>query len=83
MKPRYAVLWCGNDEVESGRLEPHPGGFELHGRNSEVSVPFADVTDATIARGADQRLRGLPVLALLLRGGASLRIASLDRKSVV
>ena len=78
MKPRYAVLWCGSDEVESGRLEPHADSFDLRGRNGGLSVAFADVTASAIARGADERLRGLPVLALLLRGGASLRIASLE-----
>jgi len=72
------VVWCGSDEVESGRLEPHADGFELRGRNRGLSVAFADVAEAAIARGADDRLRGLPVLALLLRGGAYVRIASLE-----
>jgi hypothetical protein len=83
MKPRYAVLWCSRDEVESGRLEPHADGFELSGRAGALSLRFADVTDAAIARGQDQRLRGLPVLALLLCGGASVRIASLEGAGVL
>lgn len=77
-EPRYAVLWCGEGEVESGRLEPLADRFEVRGRSGGLSIPFADVSGATIARGREQRLRGLPVLALVLRDGARLRIASLE-----
>jgi hypothetical protein len=78
VKANYAVLWCGDAEVESGRLERRADGFELRGRNHALAVTFTDVAGAAIARGSDQRLRGLPVLALLLRGGTALRIASLE-----
>ncbi|HEY3185707.1 MAG TPA: hypothetical protein VGJ77_22875 [Gaiellaceae bacterium] len=78
MKATYAVLWCGGEAVESGRLEPRTEGLELRGRNRALSIDFTEVTGAAIARGADQRLRGLPVLSLLLRGGTALRIASLE-----
>jgi hypothetical protein len=78
VKATYAVLWCGGEAVESGRLEPRAEGLELRGRNRALSIRFADVAQVAIARGSDQRLRGLPVLSLLLRGGAALRIASLE-----
>lgn len=78
MKQRYAVLWCSDEEVETGRLEPHDDGFDLHGRHDRLSVPFAEVVRSAIARGSGDRLRGLPVLALRLRRGTYLRIASLE-----
>jgi hypothetical protein len=78
MRPRYAVLWCTGEDVESGRLEARADGFDFEGRTGGCAIRFADVTGAAIARGRDQRLRGLPVLALLLRGGAAVRIASLE-----
>jgi hypothetical protein len=83
MRSRYAVLWCSADAVEPGRLELTPGGFELRGRGAAVSVLFADLRAAAIARGRGDRLRGLPVLALHTHAGAYLRIASLEGSGVL
>ena len=47
-------------------------------RERRLSIPFGELTGASIARGHAERLRGLPVLMLQLRGGAALRIASLE-----
>jgi hypothetical protein len=78
MKRTYAVVWGTSGEFGPGRLEPLDDRFELHGRDRRLSIPFLDVVSASIARGHAERLRGLPVLALDLAGGASVRIASLE-----
>ncbi|HEY2936104.1 MAG TPA: hypothetical protein VGJ25_05865 [Gaiellaceae bacterium] len=78
MKRSYAVVWSSNADVSAGRLEPLADRFELYGRERRLSVPFANLTSASIARRRDDRLLGLPVLALALRGCPPLRIASLE-----
>jgi hypothetical protein len=77
-KRTYAVVWSSNGATLSGRLEILLDRFELHGRERPLSIPYAELTSASIARSEHDRLRGLPVLALVLRGGAALRIASLE-----
>ncbi len=67
----------------SGGLTVQPEGFELHGRDQHVSVPFSDVSEASIARASHDRLRGLPVLMLLMAAGGQLRIASLEGLGVL
>jgi hypothetical protein len=78
MKRDYAVLWSDNGDAASGRLEPLADRFELHGRSRHLSVPFCELTSASIARGREDRLVGMPVLVLRLGGGPPLRIASLE-----
>jgi hypothetical protein len=78
MKRNYAVVWSRNGDTRAGRLEPFPDRFELHGRERRLAVPFAEVTAASIARRPAERLLGLPVLALVVRDGPPLRIASLE-----
>ena len=78
MKRDYAVVWSSNGDLSSGRLELLGDRFELYGRNRRRSVRFQDLTSVSIARGRDDRLLGLPVLALSLREGPPLRIASLE-----
>jgi hypothetical protein len=75
---RYAVLWSGCGSDGSGRLDVLADRFELHGRTTLLTVAFAEVDRVAIARGADDRLRGLPVLSLDCRGVGDLRIASLE-----
>jgi hypothetical protein len=75
---RYAVLWSGCGCDGSGRLEVFADRFELHGKTALLTVPFGEVVRVAIARGADDRLRGLPVLSLDYGGVGDLRIASLE-----
>jgi hypothetical protein len=75
---RYAVVWSDGTAACTGRLEVHANHVELHGRDTALVVPLADVAEATIERAPADRLRGLPVLALRRRDGSHLRIASLD-----
>jgi hypothetical protein len=84
MKRSYAVLWSTNGDTGPGRLDPLEDRFELHGRNRRLSIPFADLVGAAIARGQKDRLHGLPVLALALRDGRpTVRIASLEGSGVL
>jgi hypothetical protein len=78
MKRNYAVVWSRNGDTRAGRLEPFPDRFELHGRERRLAIRFAEVTSATIARRPSERLLGLPVLALGVADGPTLRIASLE-----
>jgi len=75
----YAVLWSGREgSIGSGRLELIADRVELSSGSELVTLPLQDVTEARIARGAGDRLRGLPVLALTCVGDEPFRIASLE-----
>jgi hypothetical protein len=78
MKQNYAVAWSSNGTPRAGRLEPFADRFELFGRERRISIRFTDLAAASIVRGRTERLLGLPVLALSLRDGAAIRIASLE-----
>jgi hypothetical protein len=78
MKRSYAVVWSDNGTTDPGRLEFLRDSFELHGRDRLLSIPFAELIGASIARSNGDRLRGLPALALTRRTGTLLRIASLE-----
>src|SRR5581483_7499460 len=64
MSRTYAVVWSENGSTASGRLDAFGDRFELDTRTQHVSIPFAEVEDASIERGRASRLRGLPVLQL-------------------
>lgn len=83
MKRSYAVVWSDGDKLGSGRLEACGDRFELHGREAHVSIPFADVAGASIARKQVDRLRGLPVLLLRRGDREPVRIASLEGPGVL
>jgi hypothetical protein len=78
MKQAYAVVWSENGSVTSGRLDSLGDRFELTGRGQHLSIPFAELRSASIARGASDRLHGLPVLELARDGRPPVRIASLE-----
>jgi hypothetical protein len=78
MKLSYAVAWSSNGTAGAGRLEPFADRFELFGRGPRISIRFADLVGVSIGRGRAERLLGLPVLALSLRNGGAIRIASLE-----
>jgi hypothetical protein len=83
MSRTYAVVWSDNGSTASGRLDAVPEGLELRGRDLSMSIRFAELTGATIARGRSDRLRGLPVLELDRSKGAPVRIASLEGTSAL
>jgi hypothetical protein len=74
----YAVAWSSDGESGSGRLELRDDRLELHGRGRGRSIALSELVGVSIARGKRDRLHGLPVLALALRGAAPMRIASLE-----
>ena len=79
VRRNYAVLWSGCEgAIGSGRLELVADRVELSSKGALVSLPLGEVTGVRIARGAEDRLRGLPVLALECARGGVLRIASLE-----
>ena len=80
---RYAVVWSDGAAAQTGRLEAYANRLELHGRDTAVVVPLAEIAEAAIERGPADRLRGLPVLALRRRDGSRLCVASLDGPGVL
>jgi hypothetical protein len=83
MKQAYAVLWSENGTFASGRLDSLADAFELAGRGQRLTIPFAELRGASIARGRKDRLHGLPVLELVRDGRPPLRIASLEGAGVL
>ena len=83
MKRSYAVVWSDGDTLGSGRLDACGDRFELHGRDTQVSIPFSEVAGASIARRHVDRLRGLPVLLLRRSDREPVRIASLEGPGVL
>jgi hypothetical protein len=78
MRPSYAVVWQRNGEdAVSGGLRCDRHGLHFSGRQS-LHVPLAHIRQLSIRRGPAERLRGLPVIALLLAEGKTLRVASLE-----
>jgi hypothetical protein len=78
MKQAYAVIWSENGSLTSGRLDSLGDRFELAGRGQRLSILFAELRRASIARGSNDRLHGLPVLELDREDRPRLRIASLE-----
>jgi hypothetical protein len=78
MNRSYAVVWSDNGVERSGRLELLQNGFELFGRGRRLRILFSELIATAIGRNQDDRLHGLPVLALTLREGPPVRIASLE-----
>jgi hypothetical protein len=78
MATGHAIMWESGDGAGPGRLDPHADRFELHGRDRHLSIPFAEITGASIGRGLDERLLGMPVLVLRRSERPSIRIASLE-----
>ena len=71
-------MWESGDGAGPGRLDLHADRFELHGRARHLSIPFAEITGASIGRARADRLLGMPVLVLRRDGEPPVRIASLE-----
>jgi hypothetical protein len=78
MAQGHAIMWDSGDSAGPGRLDTHADRFELHGRARDVSILFAEITAASIGRGRDERLLGMPVLVLRRNEKPAIRIASLE-----
>jgi hypothetical protein len=82
MRRSYAVVWENGAGVDSGRLELGLDALQLVGREHLLSVPYAGLADVRIARGPQERIRGLPVL-VLRRPEGDIRVASLEGAGIL
>ena len=72
------MVWSEDGGTASGRLDPFSDRFLLEGREQRLSIRFADLLGASIERGLNDRLHGLPVLELDRAARPPVRIASLE-----
>ena len=79
MNRRYAVIWKLDGRLRAGSLDVVDDRLVLRGRGRTASIPLARVAHSTIERRPAMRLKGLPVLTMVLVDGGVLRVASLER----
>lgn len=77
MKSAFPVLWVWRDDPYAGRLELDGARVTLTARDRALSFPVGLVSELEVRRGASQRVRRLPVLALRMASGDVVRVASL------
>jgi hypothetical protein len=77
MRRSTPAIWALHGQVHTGSFELRDRQLHLTGRRHTFSAPLSSIQDSTIERGPADRLRGLPVLTLLLADGEKLRLASL------
>jgi hypothetical protein len=78
MRFTLPVIWSRDDVTRAGRLDAAGGRLTLSAREETFAFASGSIVSFTIDRAPRERLRGLPVLRLLLNDGQVLRIASLD-----
>jgi hypothetical protein len=71
------VVWNVGDATYTGRLQLGDDGLTLTAKGHTLSLSGVSIASLRIERTPGQRLRGLPVLRLLLEGGVDVRLASL------
>lgn len=76
MAATYPVVWELAGETYTGALELRQGRVSLSGVDRVLSFCAESLAHADIERDPADRLRGLPVIRLVLREGEELRIAS-------
>jgi hypothetical protein len=79
----YAALWSCNHAVYAGKaaLEGRSlllTGVDRGGREARERLELGEVVAVQVARGAQERLEGRPVLVLTMSHGPPLRLACLD-----
>lgn len=72
----YPVVWELDGETFAGGLELRQGRVTLTGVDRVLSFCSGSVVHADIERDPADRIRGLPVIRIVLREGEQLRIAS-------
>jgi hypothetical protein len=83
MKGTVAVLWSLHGPVHSGSLEAFSDRLELRTRGRTCSIPLGSIAACSIERGPSVRMKGLPVLRVVLAQGDVIRIASLEGMGVL
>jgi hypothetical protein len=71
------VVWNVNDATYAGGLQLTDDRVTLTSKSHTLSFSGVSIASLGIERSPSQRLRGLPVLRLLLEGGVDVRVASL------
>ena len=77
MAQTYPVVWELDGETYTGGLELRQGRVTLTGVDRVLSFCAGSVEHADIEREPSDRIRGLPVIRIVLREGERLRIASI------
>jgi len=77
MELQLPVIWTLHGTTSPGRLDVSHGRLALTSRGRAFAFPFAAIAASMIERGPARRLRGLPVLSLLLVGGEMVTVASM------
>jgi hypothetical protein len=77
MKFELPVIWAFHGTTFTGKLELSGGRLILSSRRRTLAFLVGRVVALAIDRSAASRLRGLPVLSLLLPGGDMVHVASL------
>jgi len=77
MSRTFPVLWTMGEDPVTGMLRLEQGRITLVARERTLSFPVDVVSQIEVLREPAQRLRRMPVIALEMSSGASVRIASL------
>jgi hypothetical protein len=77
MDIQLPVIWKMQGTTSAGRLDLSRGRLVLTSRGRALDFPLGSVAASTIERGAARRLRGLPVLSLVLDTGETVSVASM------
>lgn len=77
MSSGFPVLWTLNSAPCVGLAEVDAQRVILTSRHRSFSFPLESVGKLDVLRGAAERVRGLPVLAVTLVSGDVVRVASL------
>jgi hypothetical protein len=84
MKRSYAIIWSRSDErVYAGRLEIGETAVRILGaaaqrRARAEEIPLSEIVAVTPVRRRSDRLRHLPTIAVRLREGAPIFVATVD-----
>ena len=77
MRFQLPVIWTVDGATHAGRIELADDRVKLTSKTDVVSFDPSSVEAFAIERAPEQRLRGLPVLAVRLGGGEVIRVASM------
>jgi hypothetical protein len=78
MAATYPVVWMLDGETYTGGLELRSGRVTLTGVDRVLSFCAGSVAHAEIERDPSDRIRGLPVLRIVLHEGEELSVASVS-----
>jgi len=77
MELQLPVIWNFQGTTSPGKLDLSQDRVALTSRGRAFAFPLGSIATLVIERGPARRLRGLPVLSLLLVGGDTVTVASM------